>query len=742
MSPMLEEKRNATATVAQAVDGAWTLHQAGQLDEAARRYRQILDVAPTDANVWHLLGAALHSRGNASEAETCYLRALRLKPDLAEVHSNLGVIQMARGWIDDAIASYRRALQINPTFSEPSNNLGLALIEKGKLEEALSSFRDAVRFKPGFVEGHYNLASVLLRLGRPDEAAASYRRALELRPNYADAFNNLGVALTGQELLEEAAVALHQALAIDPRHADAHNNLGNVFRQQGRLEESIACHQRALELRPNLAIAYHNLGMAYGAQWKLDDAAASFREAVRLQPNFAQAHYYLGAVLQEQRLLDDAVPCYRRCIELEPTHADAYTDLSAVLTALRQPTEAADCLRAALRLKPHFPEAHCNLGVTLGRMGEFADSEASLREAVRLDPRHARAHSELAFLLGGRLDDAHLTAMHQLSTEPRLADDDRSRLHFSLAKVYDARGAYAEATHQAEQGNACDRAVRRMRGQTYDPVEHARSIDRIIATFTPEFFARVSGWGLETQLPIFVFGLPRSGTTLVEQILASHSLVQGAGEVNVGRRAVDLVYGGNSRAAMEWLGWLDRNSLRQVAVSCLEQLQKLGASKNERPVRIVDKAPENYLDLGLLAALFPRARLVHCKRDVRDVALSCWFIQFAEVNWANDLGCIASRIHEYQRLMEHWQRVLPVPIVEVSYESLVANLEMEAKRLVAACGLNWEPACLTFHETRRPVHTASFAQVRRPIYKDSVGRWRNYADVLAPLFAAFNESPS
>ena len=160
------------------------------------------------------------------------------------------------------------------------------------------------------------------------------------------------------------------------------------------------------------------------------------------------------------------------------------------------------------------------------------------------------------------------------------------------------------------------------------------------------------------------------------------------------------------------------------------------------PARVVDKMPEAYLDLGLLAALFPQARFIHCQRDVRDVALSCWLIQFAEINWANEMGFIASRIHDYRRLMEHWRRVLPVRIVEVSYEEIVANLEVEAKRLVEGCGLNWEEACLAFHETRRPVHTASFTQVRLPIYRGSIDRWRNYAHALAPLFARLDESPS
>ena len=258
---------------------------------------------------------------------------------------------------------------------------------------------------------------------------------------------------------------------------------------------------------------------------------------------------------------------------------------------------------------------------------------------------------------------------------------------------------------------------------------YAPFVDVMIALFTPEFFAGVRGWGLESEVPVFVFGLPRSGTTLVEQIFASHSQVHGAGEVGLSRQTLDQV------GAMERL---HREPLRRIAESWLEHLQ----ARDRAAARVVDKMPENYRYLGLLATMFPKARFIHCRRDLRDVALSCWLTNFKQINWANDQETIATYFEHYRRLMAHWRQVLPVPILEVSYENVVADLETEARRLVAACGLEWEPACLAFHQTRRAVHTASVTQVRQPIYSRSIGRWRNYADALAPLFARLEELDS
>ncbi len=321
-----------------------------------------------------------------------------------------------------------------------------------------------------------------------------------------------------------------------------------------------------------------------------------------------------------------------------------------------------------------------------------------------------------------------------------LPDAKRLLLHFGLAYVLDARGEYAEAAEHLARANALQIAAWHKSGQDYDPQEHELFVTRTIAACGPDFFERVrsfgaGGFGLESELPVFVVGLPRSGTTLIEQVLASHSQVYGAGEIALVNEIV-VAIGGESGDFIEGLRRLDRETARRLAARHLERLQTL----NPAALRIVNKMPGNYLYLGLLASLFPQAKFIHCRRDLRDVAVSCWMTHFQETRWANDPQHIASRFHQYQRMMEHWRKVLPAPLLEVDYEETVVDLEGAARKLVAECGLEWEPGCLEFHKTKRPVSTASAAQVRQPVYGTAVGRWKHYENALASLFARLSQS--
>ena len=373
------------------------------------------------------------------------------------------------------------------------------------------------------------------------------------------------------------------------------------------------------------------------------------------------------------------------------------------------------------------------MGGLLEQLGDLTAAQASLREALRIQPGHALAFRGLVRLLDGRLADADLAILNDLLADSLQPDDLRSSLHYAAAQVCDARGEYDEAAQHLQAANAFQIGHFRKSGRVYDPVAHTRRVDGVIATFTPELFARFRGWGIDSERPVFIFGLPRSGTTLIEQILASHSRVYGAGEIGLGRVAFKSLpaAGQGEQAALASLESISADAFEQIAKQLLSRLQALNASA----ARVIDKMPDNYLHLGLLAALFPHARFIHCQRDVRDVAVSCWLTGFDKLRWANEPDHIALRIRDYQRLMQHWRKVLPVPILEVSYEAVVADLEGQARRVVAGCGLEWEPACLAFYETRRAVKTASMVQVRQPIYSRSVGRWQKYADALAPLLS-------
>jgi tetratricopeptide (TPR) repeat protein len=633
------------------------------------------------------------------------------------------------------VVSFQEALRLEPNNADAPFILAKALEERGKVEGA---DRQAAAYNEKAVQYFHE--------GRLQDAVAAFQQALRVQPHYADAHSNLGNVLAEQHKFKEAEAVCREAVRLQPAEPGSHNNLGNALKGLGKLDEAAASYREALRLQPSFAEAHHNLSLVLAEQHKRTQAIESYRETIRLKPDAAEysfsrgnahAHYNVGKSRQEQGKFEDAAASYRRALQLRPDYAEAHAGLSVVLTMLDKPEEAAACLKEALRLKRNLPEVYSDLGDAQAQMGDIAGAEASFREASRLDPRYT---CSLALLLGARLSDSELNTVRRVLAAPDLPDWKRCQVHYALTRVHDARGEHVEAAQHAQRANALDRALRPKRGQMDDPAEHTRFVDLIISTFTPDFFRHVRGWGVESEIPVFVFGLPRSGTTLVEQILASHSRVHGAGEralswdaffsLAKNKDAVEPVIKEGAEEGFVVLG-TDRERVHRVATNCFDRLRALHSSAT----RIVDKMPDNYLYLGLLATLFPRARFIHCRRDLRDVALSCWLTSFKQVNWANDQGAMASRFREYRRLMAHWRQVLPVPILEVSYEKVVADLETEARRLVAGCGLEWEPACLAFHQTRRPVHTASAIQVRQPIYSQSVGRWRHYAETLAPLFA-------
>jgi hypothetical protein len=362
----------------------------------------------------------------------------------------------------------------------------------------------------------------------------------------------------------------------------------------------------------------------------------------------------------------------------------------------------------------------------------------SYREALRHDPNCVAALAAVTIHSLYPLGDSEVHRIRTLLARPGLPPTDAPRLHFGLGVRADRTGAHDEAFDHFNRANALRRRLLQVAGTAHDAEEHHAWIEQIITTCDAAYFRHVAGLGRRTERPVFIVGMPRSGTSLVEQILASHPDVFGAGEL----RDIDLLakklparWGGRE-AYPVCLRNLDAATTSFLADKYLERLARL----NGPAIRVTDKMPMNFLNLGLIAALFPRARVIHCVRDPLDVCLSCYFQDFVGVNFSCDLGDLASYYRDYERLMAHWRSVLPLPLLEVVYEELVEDQEAVSRRLVSFCGLNWDDRCLAFHQNRRLVHTASLVQVRQPIYKGSVGRWRHYAAHLRPLLEALGRS--
>jgi tetratricopeptide (TPR) repeat protein len=711
------------------------LHQAGELDAAARLYESVLDDDQTHADALHLLGMVRHHQGQNRLAAKLIGKAVSLRPDVAVFHASLGEVHRALGQLDEAVARGGQAIRLGLDDPAARNNLGLALHLLGRYSEAAGAFLNVLESRPDDAMAHTNLGASLRALGEQGQALEHMKRAVELDPQFASARNNLGQFLLESGLPDQALPHCQAAVALQPEMPEAYHSLGNVYRALEHFAEARWCYGEAFRKNPEMSQACVSLALTLQREGRWDDALPWLRRAVGVQPNSLDYLALLAEAEVDREHFAESIDCYQKIIKRDPGDATAHNALGWLLQEEGQLDLSAEHLRTALRLQPSLMVANVTLGSLHEKLGDFAAAEACFRTAIGDDAARSHALARLAMLLRGKLPDEDCKAIEKRLADSRVKDPARLNLLFGLANVCDAHGRYAEAAACAREANALALAQFERRNMVHDPAEHERFVSELIEAFEPALFRRLANAGLETRRPVFIVGLPRSGTTLIEQILASHSQFHGAGELPLARHDFQAIPGllESDLSPVASIAELSREVVHQLAVDHNDKLQSLDGGV---AARIGDKMPDNYVHLGLLATLFPNAVFIHCRRDLRDVAVSCWMTGFRSVRWTNDTQEIASRFQQYDRLMKHWQSVLPAPIHHVDYEETVDDLEGVARRLLDACGLDWEPACLEFHRNSRPVHTASFSQVRQPVYRGSVGRWKNYESELAELFAA------
>ena len=626
------------------------------------------------------------------------------------------------------------------------------LLDRGQLEQALVSLQRLLEIEPRNAEALIASANARCTLGRAREAVPLYREALEIDPHRLEALNNLGNALQELGEHEQAAACYAQALEIKPDDPEIHCNLGNALRRLGRLDEAVTSAQRAIALEPRLSLAHNNLGLALAALGRREEAVASLRRAVQLNPHFPEALRNLASLLSDMGEYEEAVSLQSTALGLDPQSADGHCQLGLALCELGRLAEATASLRRALELRPDYPRAQLGLATALRLQWRAAEAEASARAVLAAHPDDVGAlcllgdlhvdrgdfpQAQELFQRAHALDANYAPVLGSIAAHRRMTADDGAwlqaaeallakplplvheiGLRYALGKYHDDRHRYDEAFDEYRRANE----LSRRHEPAYDGTKLARHIDRIIAHCDGEFVRRSHG-GASADLPVFVVGMPRSGTSLIEQILASHPEVEGVGEVRFWDGAYERFASaaGDARASV----------LADASRDYLGQLRTLGGSAR----RVVDKMPANFLYAGLIHAALPRARIIHMLRDPLDTCLSIYFQNFFRLQaYANDLHSLAHYYGEYQRIAAHWRAVLPpTAVLEVPYEALVEDQERWTRRILEFIGLPWDPQCLEFHRTDRVVITASRWQVRQTISAGSIGRWRNYERFLAPL---------
>lgn len=519
-----------------------------------------------------------------------------------------------------------------------------------------------------------------------------------------------------------------------------YGNLGEALRRKGDLEAAIQAFQNALLLDPYFPKAHLGLANILAEQERHTLARNRFQFLIKLHPNFAPAYHYLGVMLTAVEQAKEAIPLLRKAIALQPGYYEARFSLANALEQVGQTQEACQIYQELLREKPEDAAVHNNYANLMRSLGFIEDAEAHLREAAKHDPRHVSAYfNRSAKSLAKDISPETARELEALFEDPNLREGDRISLHFTLAKYYECQKNYEKAFHHYQTGNDIDHRV-----APYNPDNQEKLVEVFQSFFTQDFFASRPHMGCESDLPVFIFGMPRSGTTLVEQILSSHPQVFGAGELKFLAQTLQVTaqtlqqHGGYPAC----LTYLDPVQSCLLGERYLEEIRTLAERdytprENQSLLRITDKMPGNFLSLGLVALLMPKAKLIHCRRDPMDSCLSCYTQRFTQViSYTRKLEDLGHYYRHYEELMAHWHKVLPMPILDVQYEETVQDPEAMSRKIIEFVGLEWHEDCLNFHQNQRKVKTASVEQVREPIYTSSVGKWRRYEAFLAPLAQA------
>lgn len=636
----------------------------------------------------------------------------------------------------------------------------------GRLNDAIAVLEQAVSNDPNLPVFHSNLCEMYRQAGELDRAVDHGLKATKLAPNYPDAQNNLGIVQFERSEFDAAEAAYKRALTLKPDFAEVHNNLGNLYRVRENSEASLRCYERAIELRPTYVEALANAGKAYMAERKYDVAEKLFRRASDIRPDYMEAltgiasashaqgngnyaltllsrmttmypnsvepFILLSQVLQEDHKLNGALAAAEQALALNDADHRTLALMGRVKREMGQTAEAIEWFRKALEALPDSAELHNQLGVSHMELGEMDAARACFEKAIAIAPDALRVYTNLANAKKFSKRETHyknfIAASKGIDT---LSDHEKIGVYYALGKVYDDVGESQQAMEAFMAGAKLKRAE-----LNYNKQASLYLFDRIKEVFTKEALdaKRALVKGSDTRAPILVLGMPRSGSTLTEQIISSHSQVFGAGEVRTLNQSMNETIVKDFSESVrfpEVFRFLSQKHADAIVSGYLRDVPNWGGSTPY----FTDKMLTNFFYIGLINVIMPNARIIHIRRNPVDNCISCFTRLFREdLPYSYDFDDLADYYGKYAGLMDHWRSVLPEgSFHELKYEDLVADTEGKARELLEFIGLPWEDRCLAFYDAKRPVKTASVTQVREPIYTRSVDRWKKYGAAVQPL---------
>jgi tetratricopeptide (TPR) repeat protein len=697
--PQAQQPQPQRIPLEKASELAWEHFRAGRLEIAERIARQILEKQPNRADAVQLIGVVAYRTGRMDEAIDFTERALKLLPHSAPLHGNLCEMYRVAGRIDEAVEAGRKALELKPDHAQAANNLGIAYFDRREWEESERLYRQALAANPEFAEAWNNLGNVLRMQKRPEEALPAFDKATALKPNYPEAYNNKGGALRDLKRYDEAEASYRRAIAIKPGYVEAFNNLAVTLWEHDKRDEAIGVLSRAMATDPD-----------------------------RVEPLVLMA-----TLLQDQGQPQGALAAIQRVLKMKPDHVPGLNLLGRILRDLEDLPGAIAAARRAIELKPDFAEGLNSLGISLMEIGDLDGAKEAFDRALAIEPDSLRTHINLAAAKKFTADDPAFAFLEKAAERlPEMPEEQQLALHYALGKAYDDVKRYEPAFRHFLAGAKIKRKTLK-----YEEAGTLRLFDRIRQIFTKKLIDEKRGPGNPDDSSIFIVGMPRSGSTLTEQIIASHPRVFGAGEIKLLHKVVqelDKTFGGNVRYP-ELIHLMEEPQFELFSRTYLERRPRSDTPGKDR---VTDKMLTNYYYIGLIHLALPNAKIVHTRRSAVDTCISCFSKSFKDdMPYTYDLAELARYYRKYDELMRHWHAVLPPgTLIDVQYEDVVADVEGQARRLLDHLGLEWHDSVLEFHKTERIVKTASVTQVRQPLYSSSVERWRNYGPEVLPLIQA------
>ena len=664
----------------------------------------------------------LYSSGNIIDALDNVQNLISQYPDESLLHNISGVCRQETGELEMAVQSFESALEIKSDFADAHYNLGLTFQKLNQLDAAIKSYKDTLSIEPNYIKVHNNLGAIYLELGQMDNAIKSYDNVLIIQPDNAEAHHNLGNALNELGKLDDAIKSYEQALSIQPNYFEVHNNLGSLYYELGQHDQAINSYKQALSINPDSADALNNMGIVYQTLDQFDEAASFYKKAISINPEHPKALNNLGNILKEFGQFDEAIDFYKKALTVNPKFDEAHYNLGIALYKLGKTDKAIDTFKQVLTHNPNFADARNFLGTLFQDLGQVDEAINCYVNALAIEPDNSHFHFNLSQSKHYKPGDTQFTHMQSLISSKDLIESERIRLCFALAKAYEDLGNKAELFKVLNEGNKLHKE------EINYSIEKDLNNHYLLRKLFKSSIKESSSYKPLAVRPIFIVGMPRSGTTLVEQIISSHHKVHGAGELPTLDSLIAPIlnsYLSNNNVLSEE----NFLSLRQ------EYSYRHLSNLNNTESIITDKMPTNFENIGFILKAFPEAKIIHLKRNAMAVCWSIYKRSFSNKNlgFSNDMRDLAQFYNSYSKLMDFWHELFPNQIYDISYEDLTTNQEEETRNLLEYCELDWDENCLNFYANKRTVKTASSLQVTEPMYQGSSEAWKKYETQLKLL---------